>query len=111
MKDHIRKGMVLQVPQYEFRCPTCGHTFDKFYHNMKDAERTTECPKCKVSGAHRLLSSGFRFSFETGHFFEPYVDTDIHPNGDPIKIESQQQFFKECEKHGRGYRKIRDKLR
>jgi len=52
-----------------------------------------------------------KYSFGVGHFFEPYVDTDIHPNGEPIKLESQQQFFNACQKHGRGYRKVRDKLR
>lgn len=100
------------MPLYNYRCHVCGNRFEEFFHSMNDpASECVECPACRVTGAKRLLSSGMRFTFKTGDFFEPYIDTDIHPDGQPIKVETQQQFFRECEKYGRGFKKVRDKLR
>ena len=100
------------MPLYDYRCPVCGTVFEAFFHTIALADAAVvECPKCRVTSPKRLMSKGMRFSFGVGQFFEPYVDTDIHPDGKPIRIESQQAFFKECEKHGRGYRAVRDKLR
>lgn len=96
---------------YDYQCPACGEKAEEFFHTYAQAdEAEVVCPVCETPMG-RLLSTGFRFQFAAGHFFEPYVDTNIHPEGEPIKIETQQQFFKECEKHGRGFRKIRDKMR
>jgi putative FmdB family regulatory protein len=94
---------------YDYRCPACGIDFEDFIHSIAKVEETVVfCPTC---GTHstRLASKGARFSFAPGSFFEPYIDTDI--TGSPIKITSQQQFFTECEKAGKGFRKIQDKLR
>jgi len=99
------------VPFYDYRCNVCKNEFELFARKAGSVLDMPECPRCRTSGAKRLLGRGVKYSFGVGHFFEPYVDTDIHPNGEPIKLESQQQFFNACQKHGRGYRKVRDKLR
>lgn len=70
-------------------------------------EVTLVCPGCG-STCSRVLSTGVKYHIRAGHFFEPYVDTDI--TGDPIKITSQDQFFRECDKAGKGYRKAADKF-
>lgn len=96
------------MPLYDYRCPD-GHEFEDFIHSINKVEETVIfCPTCGKHSA-RLLSPGARYSFAPGSFFEPYVDTDI--TGDPILIKSQDHFFSECEKHGKSYRKVRDKLR
>jgi putative FmdB family regulatory protein len=96
------------MPLYGFRCPACGSEFEDFIHSIAKVDETvTNCPVC-LTPAVRLLSAP-KHTFDPGSFFEPYVDTDI--TGSPIQINSRQQFFNECEKAGKGYRKIRDKLR
>lgn len=96
------------MPLYEYRCPECGRKFDVFIHSISKVESFVHA--CEVCGAQtkRLLSKG-KFTFAPGHFFQPYIDTDI--SGEPIKIESQDQFFRECEKHGKSYKKVPDKMR
>lgn len=97
-----------QVPLYDYRCPECGRKFEVFIHSISKVNELVH--SCEICGCQttRLLSQG-RFKFATGHFFEPYVDTDI--SGEPIEIHSQDQFFRECEKHGKGYKKVPDKMR
>jgi len=99
----------MSMPLYDYRCPACGVDFEEFIHSIAKLEETVmKCPSCGHP-SRRCLSKGARFSFAPGSFFEPYIDTDI--TGEPIKINSQQQFFAECEKAGKGFRKVRDKLR
>lgn len=97
------------MPLYDYRCPVCGTDFEEFIHSIGGLDQTEVRSPCCGHPSTRLLSKGARFTFAPGSFFEPYVDTDI--TGEPIKIESQQQFFAECEKAGKGFRKVRDKLR
>lgn len=96
------------MPLYDYRCQKCGAKFEVFIHSVSKADEIVH--SCEVCGEQtvRLLSKG-KFRFAPGHFFQPYIDTDI--SGEPIKIETQDQFFRECEKHGRGYRKVPDKIR
>lgn len=98
------------MPLYAYRCRVCKKEFDEWFRTMSGVRRTLNCPKCYCP-ADRIISPGIRYSFKTGDFFEPYIDEDIHPDGKPIKIETKQDFFRACEKHGRGYRPVRDKLR
>lgn len=98
------------MPLYDYRCPVHGD-HEEFFHTIADMEGTPV--RCEVCGelCERLLSKGARFTFAAGEFFEPYVDEDIHPEGKPIPIKSREHFFSECRKHGREFRKVRDKLR
>ncbi len=96
------------MPMYDYRCPD-GHEFENFVHLISRVEEHVAlCPVCGKPSS-RLLSLGTKYRFAPGSFFEPYVDMDI--TGDPIRIDSQDQFFRECEKHGKGYRKVPDRLR
>ena len=96
------------MPLYDYRCPECKRLFEVFIHSISQVNELVHA--CEVCGTQttRLLSRG-KFKFAPGHFFEPYIDTDI--TGDPIKISSQDQFFRECEKAGKGYKKVPDRMR
>jgi putative FmdB family regulatory protein len=98
------------MPLYNYRCPECSKEKEEFIHSVHDRDALIMCDDCGIE-CNRILSPGIKHTFAVGSFFEPYIDTDIRPDGKPIQINSQQQFFAECEKHGRGYRPIRDKLR
>lgn len=94
------------MPMFNYRCDKCGDIVEKF---VKRYDVVVECEEC---GEKRVkLFSGYRYTFGVGHFFEPYIDTDIHPDGEPIPIRTQQEFFDKCREHGRGYRKVSDKMR
>ena len=43
------------MPTYEYRCQTCGYTFEKF-QNMKD-NPISKCPKCGHK-VQRLIGAG-----------------------------------------------------
>jgi putative FmdB family regulatory protein len=45
------------MPNYDFQCPACRHTFEE---NLTISERGRDdvlCPKCGKAGAKRLLSA------------------------------------------------------
>lgn len=94
------------MPIFDYRCDVCKKIIELFVKKHDDA---VVCDKC--GNQMKKLLGGFKFNYGVGDFFEPYVDTDIHPDGKPIQINSKEQFFAECRKHNRGYRKISDKLR
>ena len=94
------------MPIFDYRCDDCQIQKEEF---VKKHDDVVTCKKC--GRQMKKLLGGFRFQYGVGHFFEPYVDTDIHPEGEPIQINSQEDFFTACRKHGRGYRKISDKMR
>lgn len=96
------------MPVYNYRCESCNEEIEEFSHVVSSSrEVTVVCQKCGAL-AKRVLSTGIKYHIQAGHFFEPYVDTDI--TGDPIKIESHDQFVRECEKAGKGYRKAAAKF-
>jgi putative FmdB family regulatory protein len=43
------------VPIYEYRCPACGHAFEKLVR--MGADGAPPCPGCGRGGAHRLVSA------------------------------------------------------
>lgn len=42
------------MPLYEYRCPTCGQTFEKLVR--LGATEAPPCPSCGAAGAERLIS-------------------------------------------------------
>lgn len=94
------------MPIFDYRCNACKKVVEEF---VKQHDDIVTCSNCG-SAMQKLLNFG-RFRFEAGHFFEQYVDTNIHPDGKPIEISSQEEFFTQCRKYGRGWRKISDKMR
>jgi putative FmdB family regulatory protein len=54
------------MPTYEYRCPACGHEFEKF-QKMSDAP-VADCPQCD-SAAERRLSGGAGLLFKGSGFY------------------------------------------
>ncbi|MGC4114350.1 MAG: zinc ribbon domain-containing protein [Myxococcales bacterium] len=44
------------MPLYEFKCRTCGHTFEELIRNHAD-EADAACPTCGTKDVQRLLST------------------------------------------------------
>ena len=44
------------MPLYEYRCRSCGNTFERL-RRMKDADSDLECPRCHSDRVERLLST------------------------------------------------------
>jgi putative FmdB family regulatory protein len=45
------------LPIYEFRCQSCGHTWEKLY--PKANVHAAECPECQGYGERRVSVSNF----------------------------------------------------
>ncbi|MBK1834549.1 FmdB family zinc ribbon protein [Roseibacillus ishigakijimensis] len=57
------------MPNYDYRCQTCGHTFEVF-QKMSD-DKLTDCPLDECDGAvKRLLGTGGGIIFKGGGFYE-----------------------------------------
>jgi putative FmdB family regulatory protein len=56
----IASELLGHMPIYEYRCESCGKTFEKI-RRMSDADRDAECPDCKSQAAKRVVS-GFAMS-------------------------------------------------
>ena len=52
------------MPTYEYKCLCCDNEFE-IQQSIKD-EAKTECPKCRVTCANRLVSGGSGFSLKGG---------------------------------------------
>ncbi len=55
------------MPTYGYRCPTCGHEYEKL-QNISDATRI-KCPRCGKRG-ERLISGGAGIIFKGSGFYE-----------------------------------------
>jgi len=44
------------MPLYEYRCRSCGRTFEKL-RRIDDADRNLDCPECHSEEVERRLSS------------------------------------------------------
>jgi len=55
------------MPTYGYRCPACGHEYDKL---QKISDRTrAECPECGTLG-ERIISGGVGVVFKGSGFYE-----------------------------------------
>jgi putative FmdB family regulatory protein len=54
------------VPTYEYKCESCGHTFEKF-QSMRD-KPIEKCPKCE-GRVQRLISGGGGIIFKGSGFY------------------------------------------
>ena len=76
------------MPTYGYRCPKCGHEFDKF---QKITDRTRpRCPKCKTK-AERVITGGAGVLFKGSGFYE----TDYKKAGKAEKGEKADKAGKE----------------
>lgn len=55
------------MPTYGYRCPECGHEYDRF-QKINDATRAP-CPECGTPG-DRLISGGAGLVFKGSGFYE-----------------------------------------
>lgn len=94
------------MPIFDYRCDSCKITREELVKNHDEKVCCLECGSVMI----KLLCAG-KYRFAAGDFFDAYLDTDIHPEGKPIPIRSKEEFFSQCRKYGRGYRKISDKMR
>jgi putative FmdB family regulatory protein len=54
------------MPTYAYRCPKCGHEFQKF-QKMSDRARP-KCPKCQTK-AERVITGGAGIVFKGSGFY------------------------------------------
>jgi len=55
------------MPTYGYKCPGCGHEFEKFQKITDDTR--ARCPKCRKR-AERLISGGAGVVFKGSGFYE-----------------------------------------
>lgn len=44
------------MPIYEYRCPDCGNSFERFCRSPSHSDRFQACPECGYEKASRVLS-------------------------------------------------------
>lgn len=54
------------MPTYEYRCPHCGHEFER--HQKASSRWLGKCPKCKKR-PQRLISAGTCVIFKGSGFY------------------------------------------
>ena len=68
------------MPNYDYRCETCGHTFEVF-QSMKD-DKLTDCPQDECPGpVKRLLGTGAGIIFKGGGFYETDYRSSSYKEG------------------------------
>ena len=68
------------MPNYDYRCETCGHTFEIF-QSMKD-DKLTDCPLDDCAGpVKRLLGTGAGIIFKGGGFYETDYRSSSYKEG------------------------------
>lgn len=68
------------MPNYDYRCETCGHTFEVF-QKMSD-EKLTDCPVEGCAGPiKRLFGTGGGIIFKGGGFYETDYRSKSYTDG------------------------------
>lgn len=80
------------MPTYEYECPKCGHTFEKFQSMTDDPVKT--CPECKGRKVRRLIGGGAAILFKGSGFYQ----TDYR--SESYKKSEKQDGKKPAEKSG-----------
>jgi putative FmdB family regulatory protein len=78
------------MPTYEYRCPSCGHEFEKVLKMTSKAK--PNCPKCGKR-AERMMSTGVGFAFKGTGFYA----TDYKRAGEP-KTDAAEKTEKKPDK-------------
>ncbi|MHC4848050.1 MAG: FmdB family zinc ribbon protein [Planctomycetota bacterium] len=73
------------MPTYDYRCDSCGHTFDAFQRMSEDV--LILCPECNERSLRRLIGSGAGIIFKGSGFYE----TDYKRAGEKKKEESKPE--------------------
>lgn len=56
------------MPTYDYRCESCGHTFEQF--QSITAEPIKVCPECKQPKVRRLIGTGAAVLFKGSGFYQ-----------------------------------------
>jgi putative FmdB family regulatory protein len=94
------------VPLYEYRCPSCGKTFEKI--QKFSANRKARCPECGASGKKLLSAPAIQFK-GTGWYVTDYArkgkaekseekPTDDKPAGEKPEKEPKKEAKKDSSK-------------
>ncbi len=83
------------MPTYEYKCPKCGHRFERFQKITEPPEHV--CPKCGAT-ARRLISGGSGIVFKGSGFYE----TDYKRPGEKAKHERKKKREEGGTPGGRG---------
>jgi putative FmdB family regulatory protein len=68
------------MPNYDYKCQTCGHVFEVF-QSMNDA-KLENCPKEDCEGkVKRLLGTGSGLIFKGGGFYETDYRSQSYKDG------------------------------
>jgi putative FmdB family regulatory protein len=68
------------MPNYDYRCETCGHHFEVF-QSMNDA-KLTACPQPQCGGTvKRLLGTGAGVIFKGSGFYQTDYRSDSYKSG------------------------------
>lgn len=78
------------MPTYEYRCPSCGHEFEKVLKMTSKSK--PKCPQCGKR-AERMMSTGVGLVFKGTGFYA----TDYKRAGEP-KTEAGEKTEKKPEK-------------
>ena len=79
------------MPTYDYECPKCGHTFERF-QGINDPPLKT-CPKCKGRKVKRLIGTGAGIIFKgSGFYATDYRSKDYRrdaksDSGAPAKVD------------------------
>lgn len=78
------------MPIHIVECYDCGYRQEKY---AQPDNPLLECEKCK--GKARIVYDWGKMGID---IFQPFIDTNMTDK--PIRIESKQQWARECKKHG-----------
>ena len=74
------------MPTYEYKCTSCGHTFEAI-QSMND-KPLSRCPKCK-SAVRRVINGGMGIIFKgSGFYTTDYKKSSALTGGNGKKAES-----------------------
>lgn len=75
------------MPTYDYRCESCGHTFEEM--QSFSAEPLKTCPECKKDTLRRLFGTGAAILFKGSGFYETDYRSESYKSG--AKKESDGQ--------------------
>jgi putative FmdB family regulatory protein len=75
------------MPTYDYRCDSCGHTFDAFQRMSEEV--LILCPECNERSLRRLIGSGAGIIFKGSGFYE--TDYKRAKSDGPKKDESKPE--------------------
>ena len=78
------------MPNYDYRCQTCGHTFEVF-QRMNDP-KLEDCPQDDCDGSvKRLLGTGAGVIFKGSGFYQTDYRSDSYKKGESKEKNSSKK--------------------